>query len=93
MTTETTPMHTIAGRSIPNGTKIAAFYGDGSGAELFLVDDNGDLLGAEEGVAQSAPDFRLIDAGFVYWMKLPDSFKLWFEQAEETDIKRYGIIP
>ena len=38
--TITTPMHTIAGHSIPNGTKIVAFYGDGSGARLFLIDDN-----------------------------------------------------
>lgn len=82
--TVTTPMHTIHGRSIPNGTKLIALFGDGSGGKLFMISDDGELADAENGFRGiTAPDTWLQDAGFVYWMKVPDSFKLWFEQHEE----------
>ncbi len=83
-TTQTTPMNSLHGNSIPNGTKFVAFFGDGSGAKLFLISDDGELADAENGFRGiTAPEVWLQDAGFIYWMKLPDSFKLWFEECEE----------
>jgi hypothetical protein len=76
-------LNSIAAKSIPNGTKIVAIYGDGSGASLFFVDDLGSLYNAECGYVDIAPDTYLMDHGFAYWMLLPDSFRMWFELHEE----------
>ena len=61
----------LPSKSIPNGTKIVAFYGDYSGH----------LLDAEFADQTPAPDTWLMDAGYQYWMKIPDTFKLWFEHT------------
>jgi len=76
-------LNSIAARSIPNNTKFVAIYADGSGARLFFIDDIGDLYNSECDKTDIAPDTWLVDAGFAYWIKLPDSFKLWFEQRKE----------
>lgn len=77
-------LKSIHSHSIPNGTKLVAIFADGSGADLFMVDDNGDLYDAEFTHYGPAPDTYLIDAGFCMWMELPDGFPFWFEQKEET---------
>lgn len=72
----------LVSKSIPNGTRFVAIYGDGSGANLFMIDDSGHLLDAEFADQTPAPDTWLMDAGYQYWMKIPDTFKLWFEHTE-----------
>lgn len=76
-------LHYIHAKSIPNGTKFVAFFGDGSGASLFLVDDSGHLYDTDMNQVGIAPDNDLQDRGYVSWIELPDSFKFWFEQHEE----------
>ena len=77
-------MNFIPSKSIPNGTRFAALYGDGSGARLYLITDRGELVDAEDGpMDEMSPDTWLLDAGFLYWVELPDTYKFWFETAYE----------
>jgi hypothetical protein len=76
-------LYSIASKSIPNGTKFVAIHDDGSGADLFFIDDLGDLYDTNLKHLDAAPDTWLMNAKYAYWMLLPDSFKLWFEQCEE----------
>lgn len=66
--------------SIPNETKFAAIYHDGSGANLFMVTKQGHLVDHDGDEINIAPDQYLRDAGYGYWLPLPPKFKLWFEQ-------------
>ena len=81
-------LNCINSKSIPNGTKFVAIYGDGSGARLFCIDDSGSLWDSESrpNHITTAPDIWLMDAGFMYWMKLPDTFKLCFENQKEKHV-------
>ena len=84
MTKQTAKLNSIAGCSIPNGSRFIALYGDGSGARLFLIDDAGGLFEAQYEVEISrSPDTYLIDHNFCFWIPLPNSFKFWFEREEE----------
>jgi hypothetical protein len=73
----------IKSKSIPNGTTFVALYEDGSGARLFMITDEGELLEETGDAVSYAPDTHLIKEGFAYWIKLPDSFQLHFQQVEE----------
>jgi hypothetical protein len=61
------------------GTKFVALFGDGSGGNVFFKDDDGQLYDHE---AQFLERGYLENAGYAYWLPLPDSFKLWFEISE-----------
>lgn len=81
MTKRSRPIfHLIGAHSIPNGTKFIAIYGDGSGAGLFVITDDGDLWDGEGEKIGNAPYQDLMDRGYNYWMQLPSGFKLWFER-------------
>lgn len=73
-------LESIRSNSIPNGTKFVAFYGDGSGAMLFLIDANGHLFNAKGSDLGCDPEVELMDRHFIYWLELPRDFKLLFEQ-------------
>lgn len=62
----------------PNG-KFVAFYGDGSGAAVFMTHDAGYLTAEGEDVSHD----DLMGQGFCQWQPLPDNFELWFESREE----------
>lgn len=76
-------MKSIYTSSIPNETKFVAIFQDGSGAELFEINSNGELENYKYEYPISAPDAWLIDAGFGYWIELPRSFKLWKPHQRE----------
>lgn len=59
---------------IPKGTKFVAMYLDGSGAQVFLKDDNGDLYDAGGDPASK----EALSDNFAIWLDLGD-FKLWME--------------
>jgi len=59
----------------PKEGKFIAFFGDGSGAGLFMCVDGGII--DHEG--DDIDDDYLLNAGYCQWMPLPDDFKLWFE--------------
>lgn len=68
---------------LPN--KLAAFYGDGSGCELsFYVGDEG----GKRMYVDTSGDYDVvdtdwfIDSGFVWFVPLPDYFKIWGEGDE-----------
>lgn len=73
-------MKTIYGNSIPNGTKFVAFLGDGSGCKMFKISGDGDLIDAKGDIYGNAPDTDLCDRGYVLWMPIPQTFKLWCER-------------
>lgn len=73
-------MKYIATESIPNGTKFVAIYGDGSGADLYCIDDDGHLWDSDGEHIHYPPDNFLMDSGYAYWLLLPKTFKLWFER-------------
>lgn len=62
------------------GSKFIAFYADGSGASLYLRDDNGDYYTTEGDLIKDNEWF--IDSGHFQYAYLPDDFKLWFENEE-----------
>lgn len=66
--------------SIPNGTKFVAICSDGSGSSLFFVDKYGFLIDSDGEEIDNDPQAHLFEAGYLYWIKLPKEFKLWFEQ-------------
>jgi hypothetical protein len=77
-----TALNYLPSKSIPNGTKIVALYGDGSGAKLFVSKADGDLYDADNNRVDNYIDTYLLDAGFLYWIELPRTFKFWFEQLK-----------
>jgi len=56
----------------PNGSKFVVLFSDGSGASLYMRDDEGFYLQAEDGCSE------VIDPGH-FWLPVPDYFKFWFE--------------
>lgn len=73
-------MKSIHANSIPNGTKIVAIHYDGSGASLFYVSLDGYLYDSDMNKIGYAPDAYLQEAGYGYWMPIPNTFKLWGER-------------
>ena len=65
--------------SIPKDTKFVAIYSDGSGAALFVITKDGDLLNHDGEKLDVSPQSWLPEAGYLYWIALPPSFKLWYE--------------
>lgn len=57
----------------PNGSRFVALFDDGSGANLFMRDDYGYYLSAEEGVPEE------LSTSYKFWIPIPMQFKLWFE--------------
>ena len=62
------------------GTRFVAFYGDGSGASLYLRTDNGDYYTAEGDVILDKEWF--MDSGHHSYAYLPENFRLFFEDSE-----------
>lgn len=63
---------------IPQGN-IVAIFGDGSGAALFGFYD-GTFYEADGGEHVDADYF--IDAGYVWWLPLPDDFVFWCDKEQ-----------
>ena len=64
------------------GSRIVAFYGDGSGANLFLRDAAGDYYSADGELIQGKDWF--MDSGHCLYAYLPESFRLFFEDGVEN---------
>lgn len=60
--------------------RFIAFFGDGSGADLFIRVDGGDIYNSH---GEIVSDDWLMDAGYCQWMPLLENIKLWFEITEE----------
>lgn len=65
----------FAAGDVPTG-KFMALFNDGSGGRIFMAIDGG-YMRAEEG---DTVDFDyFLDAGYLMWVSIPDSYKLWCE--------------
>lgn len=68
----------------PKG-KFIALYSDGSGANLYWrLDDDSDGLQVycnHDGDQVPDPETYFEDAGYCWFIDLPDYFKLWFENS------------
>lgn len=73
-------LHSIAVKSISNGTRFVALYGDGSGAKVFMIDQEGHLVDAYGQDLGGEPDATLTGRGFASWLELPQTFNLWSDQ-------------
>lgn len=62
----------------PTGGKFIAFFNDGSGASLYYITKNGNMLDTD-GCDQEINASDLIDNNYSQWAQLPDDFKYWFE--------------
>lgn len=73
----------LIGHKPPYKQNFIAIYGDGSGASLYCWLDNDEIADAEGDVAFEADGLQdaLQDAGFCFWMPLPDDFEFWFMQG------------
>jgi len=57
-----------------NNSKFVALFSDGSGANLFQINEDGVVNGHD------MPDLDqdwLIEAGYLYWQYLPENFDIW----------------
>lgn len=72
----------IVSDSIPNGTKFVALTYDGSHGGIYMIDKAGHLINHNGDDIESSPDCYLTGSGFGYWIELPKSFKMWFEQRK-----------
>jgi hypothetical protein len=79
-----TTFNSIMAKSIPNGTKFVAFYSDGSGCDLFWINDSGELFDVHCDYLSIAPDQYLMDRGFSYWIEIPNKYQFWFEIKDEA---------
>ena len=62
--------------TVPNGTRFIAFYGDHSGARLFMRQENGSFVTPEGTLVQT----EFFDAhNFEEWAELPNCFMFFFE--------------
>ena len=81
---ETPTLRLITNDDPPKG-KFVAFWSDGSGAKLFhltrsgLIKSNGDFCEEDDFVGV------FLNRGYVWWMPLPDSFKLFYELTGEDE--------
>ena len=64
----------------PHNQNFIAIYGDGSGASLYCWLDNDNIADAEGEIAFEVDGLQdaLCDAGFCFWMPLPDNFNFFF---------------
>lgn len=72
--------------SPPSKQNFIALYSDGSGAGLYCWLDNDDICDAEGDVVftKDGLESNLQDAGFCYWMPLPDTFEFFFMQGRSS---------
>lgn len=68
------------------GTRFVALYSDGSGASVYFFREDGHVLlpsGEEMGEAltPAALSDWLWDAGYLFWMPMPEWQKLFFEEV------------
>lgn len=71
-------LHSLFTKQPKEGRKFVALYSDGSGADVFKRDKQGNLYNGEGEILSQT---WLEDAGFSSFMYLPDDFTLWFEQG------------
>lgn len=62
----------------PKGEKFVAVFSDGSGARMYLRDDNGDFYGCESFELEDEEYFL---EQFSLWALLPTNFMFWAEKA------------
>lgn len=61
-----------------DGEKFIALYNDGSGASLFQMKENEKIIDTD-GVEYS--DYEVLpEAGYWYWLPIPDDYKFWYEK-------------
>jgi hypothetical protein len=60
------------------GQKFVAFFNDGSGASLYQMIDEANILSAEGAYEEYAD---LIES-YLHWLPIPDDFKFWAEENE-----------
>ena len=65
---------------IPPDTTFVAIYTDGSGANVFTTCPERCLYDAELNNLDYNPNAHLQESGYLMWIKLPKSFKLWGER-------------
>lgn len=68
---------------IPNGTKFVALYSDGSGADLFYTNEIGELFNSDSELIDIKDHSWLEDAGYLWWIELPQEFEIWREDFEK----------
>lgn len=73
-------LNSINSKSIPNGMRFVAIFGDGSGAGLFRIGADRCLYNSDNDNIDYAPDSWLKEAGYAYWMALPKGFKFFGER-------------
>ena len=76
-------IYTINQDKMRPNSKIVAFFCDGSGAEIFKVDDGRNIIELSEYNKMTVDDLE--DAGFCSFAYLPDDFRLWREENESRD--------
>ena len=59
--------------------KFIAIYSDGSGCEIFYKINNG-WQTAENKFEEPIDKYWFIDAGYLWFIPLPDDFKVWSEE-------------
>lgn len=74
-------LHNFYTENPKKGSVFVAFFDDGSGANLFNRDDEGDYRNAR-GVLISQTWF--LDSGYCDFAYLPTNYKLFYEQNGET---------
>lgn len=62
--------------SKPEG-KFIALYGDGSGCSMWHKKEEG-FFDQEGGLIHNDPDW-FIEAGYLFFVELPDTFQFWHE--------------
>ena len=67
--------------------QFVAIFGDGSGANLFWERVKGRYMspGADQFEGMVDKDW-FIDAGYLWFIALPDDFKVWGEEAQKENI-------
>jgi len=69
-------LHCFYTDEVKAGKRFVAFYGDGSGANLFRKDKDGNYYDTDgEFLSQD----WFIDSGYIDFAYLPDDFKFWSE--------------
>lgn len=67
----------------PKEQNFIAIYGDGSGAALYCWLESNEIVDAEGDVVFRSDTLQddLCDAGFCFWVPLPDDFDFFFMQG------------
>lgn len=82
MTNSRDELYLIAYKPPHKQNFIAIFY-DGSGADLFCWLDSNEIANAEGNIMFSSDELQewLQDAGYCWWLPLPDDFDFFFMQG------------